>query len=137
MRVLVKLDGLAQGFFALGLEQPDLGRATAAVTALHGLDDGVRVNALVDVQRHRGHLKRRVLGFSRPLQLRVEVWVEGVRLHRARVRICVRRHQPYGRNVDALLIPMLVGFDRALGVGLLHLFSHLVLPVGVSSRLGG
>jgi hypothetical protein len=91
--VLVELNGLAQGWIFLGLvEQPALLCAAVAIVLADGLDDGARVNALVDVQRDGRYLKGGVLRLARPLQLRVQVRIIGVGFLRPRVRIGVGRH---------------------------------------------
>ena len=136
--VPVELDRLAQPLCALHLEQGQLHLPTihyplSTIHFSHRLDDGLGVNALVDVQGDGGRLKGGVLGLARPDQLRVEVWVVGVGLPRPRVRIRVGRHQASGRVVDALFVAVLVGFDGAFGLGLL-LSCHQILPVGFVMR---
>ena len=49
------------------------------VVGMAALDDGTGVNALVDVKGNGGDFKGGVLGLARPLQLRVEVGVVGVK----------------------------------------------------------
>jgi hypothetical protein len=71
--VLVELDLLVkrQGCFA---EEGELQRFGTA----HGVEDSLGGDALVNVEGDHVHVKRSVLGFARPLKLRVQVRVVGV-----------------------------------------------------------
>ena len=69
-----------------------------AVLALHGLHDGARVNAFMDVQRNGRHLERGPLRLPRPDQLRVQVRIVAVLLLRLLI-VCCGCHQPDGRVV--------------------------------------
>ena len=66
--------------------------------------------SLVDVQRDRRHLERRVLRLSGPGKLRVEMRIVGVGLA-PRVTVGLGRDQADGRVVHTLLVGMRVGFD--------------------------
>jgi len=73
--VLVELDGLAQGFLAFDLEERKLHRPAVTIALAHCLDDGARLDALVNVQRDGGHLEGGMLGLAGPDQLRVKMGV--------------------------------------------------------------
>ena len=78
--MLVKLNRLAQRWIlGPGIEQGKL-LVIVAVLLADGFNDGARVNALVDMQRHGGYLEARPLGFTRPNQRRVQVWIVSVGL---------------------------------------------------------
>ena len=110
MRVLVKLNRLAQRrVFRLGTEQGKL-LVVAAVLFPHGLDDGARVNPLVNVQRDGRNLKTRALGLARPNERRVKVRIVSVSfLPLGGVALGI--HEADGRIVDALLALVVVLLD--------------------------
>ena len=122
--VLVELNGLADGRILLRRgEQREL---WLAVLLPYRFDDAARVDAFMYVQGNRRHLKGRVFGLPRPLQLRVQVRVVGVGLL-AGVLVRVRCHQADRRVIYALLVGVGVGLNVFRGV-----FSrsrHVVLPV--------
>ena len=89
----------------------------------YSFDDGRWINPLVNVQRDRVHIKRRVLFLSRPHQLRIKVGIVVqfmTRFHRRDggtvvIRLVCgchgigfRRHQSNGWVVDALFVAMLI-----------------------------
>ena len=115
MLVAVEFDGLTNGWVLVRQgEQGKLLRLQAVVPA-HRLDDGARVDALVDVQRDGRDLEGRVLGLAGPLELRVQMRVVGIG-HWREIDVGLWGHKASGRVVDALFVGVLVGFNRALGL---------------------
>ena len=116
--VLVELNGVAQRRVLLRqLEKRELPctEAAAPLRLLDGLDDGARVDALMDVERHRRHLEGGTCSaLPAHCELRVQVRVVLVGLL-TRIRIRLRRHQPDRRIVQPFLVPMVVGLNRPLG----------------------
>ena len=115
------------GGFSPAARRATAAPASVAVPLAHGLDDGARVDALVDVQRDGGHLERGVLRLARPDKLRVEVRIvvqvfaglygrDGLNVVVGFVggkeRIGLRRHQTDWRIVDSLLVLVLVTINR-------------------------
>jgi hypothetical protein len=113
VRVLVEVDGLAKGRVLLGhLEERALDRRGCPVATAHCLDNGLRVDPLVDVQGDRRDLERGVLGLAGPGQRGVEVRIVGIAMPGS-VPISGFGDQPDGRIVLPLLALVVVLLDAA------------------------
>jgi hypothetical protein len=116
--VLVEVDRLPERRVLAGrLEERALGRARGAVLAACGLDDRLRVDPLVDVERDRRHLERRVLGLAGPGRRRIEVGIVGVALRR-RIPVGGLGDQADRGVVLPLLALVVVLLDGPLAAGL-------------------
>src|ERR1017187_1233264 len=114
------------GFSSAALEERCLNRQSRAIPLTHGIDDGVRIDTLMHMQRDRRRFERTMLLLARPHQLRIEMWIVVqvlaglhrrhwghvvVNLVRWQNRISFRRHQPDGWVIDALLVGVLIPLD--------------------------
>src|SRR4051794_27793123 len=100
--VPIELDGVAKGWVLFRvLKEAQLLRALS-VAFPDNLDDGPRVDSLMDMERDSRNREARVLGLASPLKRWVEVWVVSVGLL-SRVLVGVGRDEAHGRVVLPLL----------------------------------
>jgi len=100
--VLVELDGLAKRRVLFrSLEQRELRMVPVAL--LHRVDDGARVDALVNMQRDGRDIERGMFGLRCPDKLRVKVRIVGVGFL-VLILVCIWRYKPDRGVVEPLLV---------------------------------